>query len=208
MHNQCGVYLAESSIPNAGFGLYAGRDYEIGEILSDSYSILLTDIVEHNGDDGMMIGNSVFSDYGWICLSTNCYAETASFNEDFYMISNFGSWANYHPFEKNSIIPGMLGNEHAVDSRFEDFILDRRTSPGAGAITYYYDTHYASKAISAGDELFVDYGYDWAESRFKNFPKEHHFKKAQDVIKDIMTNYDEYLSNHLIFTNKTIYNGE
>ena len=30
-HSQCGVYLAESSIPNAGWGVFAGRDYQLGE---------------------------------------------------------------------------------------------------------------------------------------------------------------------------------
>lgn len=27
----CGLYLAESTIPNGGWGVFAGKDYEIGD---------------------------------------------------------------------------------------------------------------------------------------------------------------------------------
>ena len=29
--SSCDLYMAESSIPNAGIGVYAGRDYQVGE---------------------------------------------------------------------------------------------------------------------------------------------------------------------------------
>ena len=43
--DSCGIYLAPSSIPNAGFGLYAGRDFRKGEILVRTQRIILSSVL-------------------------------------------------------------------------------------------------------------------------------------------------------------------
>lgn len=113
------------------------------------------------------------------------------------MISFFGSFANYHPYEKNTYIPGMSQNEPYVGSRFEDFILNRTDSPGAGATTYYYDTFYAGRSIEAGEELFVDYGNGWSEERYEDFPLYENYAKATTIINDIVLEVSQIFSEDI-----------
>ena len=48
----CGVYLAPSTIPGAGLGLFAGRDYQEGSlVIHGDLSIAVTDYYVHNEQD-------------------------------------------------------------------------------------------------------------------------------------------------------------
>jgi hypothetical protein len=49
---ECGIYLAPSSIPGAGFGMYAGKAYDKGELVSDSDLMLpVYEMDWHNGHE-------------------------------------------------------------------------------------------------------------------------------------------------------------
>lgn len=51
--DECGLYLAPSSIPGAGLGMYAGSiEYEEGSLVSDADLMIPTwDLDYHNGND-------------------------------------------------------------------------------------------------------------------------------------------------------------
>lgn len=66
---ECGLYLAPSSIPGAGYGMYSGsEEYEIGSIVSDSDIMVPTwDLNYHNGDEKYY---HLWDEYTWsICKS-------------------------------------------------------------------------------------------------------------------------------------------
>jgi len=60
---QCGVYLAPSTIPGAGLGMFAGRTYKRSEIVTDGDIIIpLSEIDWHNG---FMLDFFLWEEYTW-----------------------------------------------------------------------------------------------------------------------------------------------
>jgi hypothetical protein len=55
--SDCGVYFAPSTIPGAGYGMYAGQDYRVGDqVTPGDLIVAYTDMAFHNGikhDDGL-----------------------------------------------------------------------------------------------------------------------------------------------------------
>jgi hypothetical protein len=53
--SSCGVYLAESTIPHAGLGMYAGKDFEEDEAITPGDIIIpLIEIEWNNGHEGTL----------------------------------------------------------------------------------------------------------------------------------------------------------
>lgn len=46
----CGVWLAPSTIPGAGLGMFAGKNYSVGDELLTDLVIAISDITLHNHD--------------------------------------------------------------------------------------------------------------------------------------------------------------
>ncbi len=61
---ECGLYLAPSTIPGAGLGMYAGSSqYEARSLVSDSDIMIPTwDLDYHNGDDDY---SHLWDEYTW-----------------------------------------------------------------------------------------------------------------------------------------------
>jgi len=61
---ECGLYLAPSSIPGAGLGMYAGStEYEAGSLISDGDLMIPTwDLDYHNGNDAYY---HLWDEYTW-----------------------------------------------------------------------------------------------------------------------------------------------
>ncbi len=61
---ECGLYLAPSTIPGAGLGMYAGStQFEKGSLVSDSDIMIPTwDLDYHNGDDSYF---HLWDEYTW-----------------------------------------------------------------------------------------------------------------------------------------------
>uniref|UniRef100_A0A7S3VA69 SET domain-containing protein n=1 Tax=Chaetoceros debilis TaxID=122233 RepID=A0A7S3VA69_9STRA len=175
-HFQCSLYLAPSSIPNAGFGIYALRDIpNDGAILpkfltgldtssyssssssysssSDAPTVVMCDEESHHPtmDTAWHHGNYVWSgESGIMSMSAR---ECDSVTEN---VMTFGSMANYHPALHN-IVP-------VSTQPYDDTILDRYSDPGAGAISYHAGQVFgATRDIRAGEELFCDYGEGWLD---------------------------------------------
>ena len=70
--HQCSLYLAPSSIPNAGFGVYTGRDLKEGEdVLSSVESPVIPICDEY--ENFMHEEDSNFPDYSWVSRSYDWY---------------------------------------------------------------------------------------------------------------------------------------
>ena len=60
---QCGVYYAESTIPGAGFGLFAGRDFDESEwVLPGDLVVPLVEMGWHNGHQSY---HHLWEEYQW-----------------------------------------------------------------------------------------------------------------------------------------------
>jgi hypothetical protein len=73
---ECGIWLAPSTIPGAGLGMYAGRNFHHGDALQLDYTgvpvgdpvIPIVDIEAHNGDKKFRM---LWDEYTWRYVSTN-----------------------------------------------------------------------------------------------------------------------------------------
>ena len=101
---ECGIYLAPSSIPNAGFGIFTTRSIGKNDKIqpySESPSIVVTDFYEHAGNEEQD-WNHV--DYVWEPVGFNSFeAEESSIS-----VMTFGSLCNYHPVSYVKIDPSFV----------------------------------------------------------------------------------------------------
>eukprot|EP00539_Tryblionella_compressa_P012070 CAMPEP_0178807154 /NCGR_PEP_ID=MMETSP0745-20121128/16764_1 /TAXON_ID=913974 /ORGANISM="Nitzschia punctata, Strain CCMP561" /LENGTH=1120 /DNA_ID=CAMNT_0020467107 /DNA_START=31 /DNA_END=3391 /DNA_ORIENTATION=- len=197
----CGLYLAESNIPNAGFGLYTGIDIpsENVELASNMISVVINFSQE-------LLKSLAMSDYVW---SGRLFDFLNDGHPDF--ISEFSV-----PLHGVSVHVPMdildtpclqpilvllflckllkaLLNFHTglvnVDINPSSFnpVLDRRVDPGAGSFSDFSDTSFKSlSAIGAGDELFIDYGEFWLKQRgFNGVPLHKNFKQADQIVESV-----------------------
>ena len=139
----CRYYLAPSSIPNSGFGVFTAEAIKKDEPLtdaSDSSSVMVVD------GDAHYSGTRVWSmdNYFWSGEGSGQF-ESASVEE--YVVT-FGTSCNYHTYLKN-IFP--------IEAEYIDDITPRSGgSPGIGAYSYHGGAlFYAKKDISAGEEIFA-----------------------------------------------------
>jgi hypothetical protein len=68
----CGVYYAASTIPGAGYGLFAGKDFEINDwIMPGDLVVPIVEINWHNGHESYA---NLWEDYQWSARRYVCGA--------------------------------------------------------------------------------------------------------------------------------------
>lgn len=76
--------------------------------------------------------------------------------------------------------------------------LHRKSSPGAGAITPYHDRKsMATRSIVAGEELYIDYGENYFQTRdyiYGLMPMHKHYKEANAFVERYQTFRDTKLA--------------
>ena len=164
--NQCLLYLAESTIPNAGLGMFTGVPVEEGHLLGrvGDAAFATVDQDWHMSPQTGMISKSdggyhwPLTNYDWNAADIGLDGEA----EDVTVtVNGFGAAPNCH-FSLLNV------DEHMA--HFDAAGLDRYNSPGAGAITPWWNrTSTALRDIAAGSELYVDYGPQWFTSREGHF---------------------------------------
>lgn len=150
---ECGIYIAESTIPNAGLGIFtATAKKPLDPIGSGDVCIPNIDINYHNP---LPVFNP-FQAYYW-------------------KGSSMGMSRESHSVDVEAFCPGLdctincnlaLINTHKSYPVYDYANLHRSRDPGAGAFTPYHNgTTYAARYIPAGGELFKFYGNGWFTSR-------------------------------------------
>ncbi|KAL7484298.1 hypothetical protein ACHAW6_009942 [Cyclotella cf. meneghiniana] len=180
--NACMLYIAESTIPHAGIGIFAGVDYAEGQLIGrDNWgdpAFATIDINWHNADPGgMSVSKSrrdyhwPLTNYGWAPNSLDIIEEEG---DDAHMTGvGLGAVPNCH-FSLINVV------EHGV--HYDLAGLSRYNSPGSGAITPFFNrTSTATKDIDAGSELFVSYGSSWFKNRadFATVPVKASYNEAE-----------------------------
>ena len=155
----CGLYMAESSIPNAGWGMYTNRDIAQGEpILPLDVVIQAYDIPDYLDQTGGR-RQWLLAQYVW-----NADMIRAQFDADLVhsVVPGIGMLANSHP--------GLV-NCHNEGANYRR-PWTNRTHPATGAFTHYHNlTFSATVPIQKGEEIFDEYSDDWFRGREKVFGK-------------------------------------
>ncbi|CAB9512057.1 Guanylate cyclase [Seminavis robusta] len=184
---QCGLFLAESSIPKSGWGMYTGVDLQVGkEIPPLDVMIPVVDselhrtLMQHYKRLSQTIGTHIRGKHGGFGPSKR--NSSVAFRdikvpkwlmEQYYWDSSMTH--NWYDAEKiDSVVPGlgMLANSHPGmilcenDGPSRPNILGGHVVNGAGSSPYQNQAFLATTDVPAGHELFVEYGDSWFEERF------------------------------------------
>ncbi|CAJ1957082.1 unnamed protein product [Cylindrotheca closterium] len=185
-HTECGIYLAPSTIPGAGLGMYAGnRDYEAGEGLTDGDLLVpIFDLDWHNDYEEYEF---LWDEYTWAAKSFNGMEEEETDDPDQICVASFGMGA---------AVNCMLPLVNAVDALTVDDYFSEKSgldnaglsseSPGVGAFTPHHGRPTkARRDIPAGQELFVNYGEDYFTSRegYASVPLTQDYREADRITK-------------------------
>lgn len=190
----CGVYLAKSNIPNAGFGTYTAVDIPAAGIVVATMLPVIPIFAPNPRPRGWPM-----QDYSW---------EGSMFNA--------ATWEAFPEFSTSmaAFLFGSMANAHAginnlnLDTGQWLPMLDARTEYGAGAFTDYYNSGFTTKyAVSAGEELFVSYGESWFRVRdqFADVPLLENFREANGIVASVwallatgnFSNEEEFISTYL-----------
>jgi hypothetical protein len=142
----CGVYLAPSTIPNAGLGMYAGTDFETDEEFlpfGDSVVGIYDISVHHSG--GKVLERFLWDEYTWNAKAMHMGDEGVQ--EVTVTSSGFGAAANC-----------QLSIVNVVEYYPLMYLTPLHPSrdPGAGGFSnFHYRKATAKRNIQAGQELFV-----------------------------------------------------
>jgi hypothetical protein len=143
--------LAPSTIPGAGLGVFAGREFRQDEPFLSSGDLIIP-ILHSELDQGDR--KFLWREYTWDARSLFMDGEALEVSG---ASPGFGA-------APNSIMDLVNANELLPD--FDYAGLHRSRDPGAGAFTAYHNRQtIAYGTVEAGDELLVDYGDDWFLSR-------------------------------------------
>lgn len=194
--SSCGLYMAESAIPNSGLGMYSMKDINhLDRIFYGDVVIQAEDIPLNRKLRNWKAGN--FDQL-----------EGADWLLDNYYWDPTNSLAVFDAMDVQSIVPGlgMLANSHTglVNAKERPATkyaeLHRGRDPGAGASTSYFDVHFVAKGdIQAGEELYVQYGDDWFEDREEilgTIPLSYDFRQANALVKRLWKVYNNETLTH------------
>ena len=183
---ECALYLAPSTIPNGGYGVFTATDLPKGvQIASGDVAIPFIDINWHNqGDYKHKDYHFLYRNYIWSGKSMRM----RDLAEHVGVISaGAGALLNSHQ--------GLLNVDEGLP-RYGSAGLHRSRDVGAGAISPYYDRKATTiDSVPAGAELFVDYGPEYFSSRrkWRHVPLKQDYEEAYKFL----MNFDEVYKDHL-----------
>ena len=174
---ECALYLAESTIPNSGMGMFTAIDLPKGALVgSPDIAIPIIDVNWHNQASYQREEyHFIYENYFWSAQSM-CMVDIA---ESVGVMSNgFGALANSHQ--------GLMNMDEGLP-RYDVAGLHRSRDVGAGQFSPYHDREVRTSAmVPAGSELFVDYGESWFTSRSDSLgylPMEDDYNRADIFLK-------------------------
>jgi hypothetical protein len=175
---ECGVYLAPSTIPGAGLGMYAGnQEYKKGDVVTDSdLMIPVFELEWHNGHQEFPF---LWDEYVWNAeMFPGMEFETEDLDGLHVCSGGMGAAVNC-----------MLSLVN-VEDEDESYAVgtsgvDSGESPGAGAFTPFHGRKFlAMQKIEPGAELYASYGESYFEARsaYRDVPMKRHFRSANKLI--------------------------
>lgn len=181
-HEACPIYIAQSSMPNAGLGIYSGVDVSKLETVGNrpEVAIILSDI------NNSAFRKTLLSHYTWMPFNIDQaqFLGSRSGAQVHVGIPGIGSCANAHHAQQGQNIRMRDGKTttHKMGT------MDRTTDAGTGAMSDFYNVHFeARKHIAAGSELFISYGPKWFEERgMKDLPTTEDYEEADYVLRIFM----------------------
>ena len=161
---QCSLYLAPSTIPNSGLGMYTAVDLDQGDNIGPADIIVpMINIEWHNDNTYKGWDNPesrtngfhfLYENYVWMASAVDMMHEAERVH---VMSHGFGALANS--------LPGLVNLDEGMPD-YNGGGLHRAKDPGAGAFTPYHNRQAtALEPVPAGGELFADYGSNWFKSR-------------------------------------------
>ena len=151
--DECGIWLALSTIPGSGLGMFAGRDFDESEEMMQSGDIVIP-IVDYAFNQRGAKKDFLWDEYVW--QAETVLTEHEGLVEVNAASPGFGSAAN-------SFLDLLNVDEWKPEVGTG---LDRQEDPGAGAFSAYHDRKSTARGhIKAGQELFVSYGNEWFTGR-------------------------------------------
>lgn len=188
--HQCRIWLGPSYLTSDSsnkYGLYAGIDFNVGDIIPD-YEI---------GLPMLDFANNPARDFSPMHTATMEYLEALMWSTDYAGQAKYEANAS-----ATAYVPGigMLTNYHSgyynvewhqpsVLAR-EPYLPSQKASPARGSISPYYNlTMMASKKIVAGMELFANYGDIWESD---------HNGDADDIYQQKISRQDYEIADKLV----------
>jgi hypothetical protein len=160
---QCGLYVAESTIPGAGLGIFSAVGKDVGDVVGHGdVCVPVIDMYWHNGNP---IRPNPFKDYFWAGHAMGMASETDTDDIE-ALCPGLDCVINCHL--------ALVNVEKATPQYDASDALHREKDPGVGAFSPYHNgTTVASRDIPPGGELFKFYGDHWFATRkriFGNIP--------------------------------------
>ena len=190
-NNECTIYIAPSSIPNSGMGMYTTKSFSKGSVMlpADGPNI---PIIDPNYDHKWV---NLFSRYWW--GAGNGVSDSVIFEADRigdYQIT-MGSLPNSHSFLNN------MGFKFP-DIRYDDSLLDRSIDPGTGAYSYHTGRDMtAGRDVVAGEEIFLEYPSSYFDLPWmKDVPRMENYQDAGKILSSVR----QSLKDLLLASNKFV----
>eukprot|EP00536_Pseudo-nitzschia_multiseries_P007647 jgi/Psemu1/256427/estExt_Genewise1Plus.C_1820001 len=174
----CGVYLAPSTLPGTGIGMFAGaRGYQTDETITKrlgDHVIPIVDLKMTHSDTGLYFHDNEHPDndnryflwdqYTWSARAFGINVEYTSEHETALASAGFGAAANsFMDFVNNN---NNNNNNNDNWYSYSPSLMHRSQTPGAGAFSTLHSRQaWATQTIQPYQELFANYGDTWFTDR-------------------------------------------
>ena len=182
----CGMYLAQSTLPNAGLGIFTATERSVGDILPNrDVCFPILDIYWHQGYP--VEPTNPFKDYFWAGRIMGMSLETDSMDIE-ALCPGLDCAINCHLPLTNVAKATPMYEDTSI---LENGSLHRAKDPVVGSFTPYHNgtTTVVTRDIPAGGELFKTYGDSWFTSRErifgKHFPLTLNYPAAQELMQSL-----------------------
>lgn len=171
--DKCGVWFARSTIPGAGLGMFAGRDFQHGQDLLASGDVVIP-IIDIKIHQLNTVDNFLWHEYTW---------DGASLVMDHEGVSEVNGASPGFGSAVNCVLD--LVNVDEVTPIHDEAGFTRQ-DPGVGAFSPYHNRRTTARGdIQAGQELFANYGNGWFTTRVTQLgalPIRGDYEKAQTLL--------------------------
>ncbi|GFH52228.1 hypothetical protein CTEN210_08704 [Chaetoceros tenuissimus] len=185
----CSLFMAESSIPNAGLGMFAGKDFGEKELVDPSPQAIIP-LIDINENTHLYSG-SVLSNYPWSAWTQGADFESRKTD---VLFPSLGMLANSHLGLKNVDQDAKDGTKIEIGS------LNRSKDFSTGSTTQYFASTFqvTRDTIQTGEEIFVDYGIGYFHHREKLFnmifPTPDDYAEADEIVRNFSNKLGEEIT--------------